>query len=287
MVQPERILSNMRFCFYRVKWCCSLVFCLLLGTYNTVWSASTLDSNALSNSAAVDECVIVLHGLARTAKSMVKMAAALSESGYIVANVDYPSREKTVQELASPAIQSGLKQCEKQGATTMHFVTHSMGGILVRQYLSEHTLENLGRVIMLAPPNQGSEVVDKLGDMPGYELLNGPAGLQLGTDVDSVPLLLGPVDFDLGIIAGTRSVNLVLSTLLPNQDDGKVSIARAQIEGMCDFLVLEVTHTFIMKNDEVINQVLHYLGHGYFSRTNQTNIQALQLPAMVPPSHCQ
>lgn len=276
----------MRFCFYRAKWYCSLVFCLLLGAHNTVWSASTFESNALNNSAPVDECVIVLHGLARTAKSMKKMADALSESGYIVANVDYPSREKTVQELASPTIQSGLKQCEKQGATTMHFVTHSMGGILVRQYLSEHSLENLGRVIMLAPPNQGSEVVDKLGDMPGYELLNGPAGLQLGTDVDSVPILLGPVDFDLGVIAGTRSVNLVLSTLLPDQDDGKVSIARAQIEGMCYFLVLEVTHTFIMKNDGVIDQVLHYLVHGYFSRTNQTDIQALQLPAIVPRSHC-
>ena len=93
----------------------------------------------------------------------------------------------------------------------MSFVTHSMGGILVRQYLRQHSVPHLHRVVMLGPPNKGSEVVDVLGNTPGFHFINGDAGLQLGTGQGSVPNTLGPVDFDLGIIAGTRSINWILS----------------------------------------------------------------------------
>ncbi|MFT7675876.1 MAG: hypothetical protein ACI845_004303, partial [Gammaproteobacteria bacterium] len=107
-------------------------------------------------------------------------------------------------------------------------------------------------------------VVDKLRDAPGFELLNGPAGLQLGTQLSDIPRSLGPVDFELGIIAGTRSINLILSTLIPEEDDGKVSVTAAKVEGMQDFLTLPVTHTFMMKNQNVIEQVIHFLAHGKF-----------------------
>jgi len=278
-------------CQYSVKSGYVLLFFLLFGTHSPVWGATTSKRSVVSdaaqvNSAHAQECVIALHGLARTARSMEKMSLALIESGYAIANIDYPSRERTVQELASPTIKQGLDSCEEQGATTVHFVTHSMGGILVRQYLSENNLDYLGRVVMLAPPNKGSEVVDALGDIPGFEFLNGPAGMQLGTDQGSVPLMLGPADFDLGIIAGTRSVNLLLSTLLPNSDDGKVSVARTQIEGMCDFLVLDVTHTFIMKNDEVIDQVLHYLDNGRFKKIEKTETKNHQSIQTERPTQC-
>ena len=277
---------------YGVNRAYALLIFLLLGVHNPLWSATTLNKTVVSDVAPVSssqaqECVIALHGLARTARSMEKMSLALIESGYAVANIDYPSRERTVQELASPTIKQGLDSCDEQGAKIVHFVTHSMGGILVRQYLSENIMGNLGRVVMLAPPNKGSEVVDALGDVPGYEFLNGPAGMQLGTDQRSVPLMLGPADFDLGIIAGTRSINLLLSTLLPNSDDGKVSVARTQIEGMCDFLVLDVTHTFIMKNDKVIDQVLHYLQNGRFSKTEETDTNRHQRIQTQRPAQCQ
>ena len=98
-----------------------------------------------------------------------------------------------------------------------------MGGILVRQYLLLNTIENLGHVVMLGPPNKGSQVVDKLYKVPGFKLINGPAGMQLGTGELSVPNILGPANFKVGIIAGTRSINLILSSMLPNPDDGKVS----------------------------------------------------------------
>ena len=117
---------------------------------------------------------------------------------------------------------------------------------------------------MLGPPNKGSEVVDKIKDLPGYELINGPAGMQLGTGVDDLPKSLGPVNFELGIIAGTKSINLILSTFIPTTNDGKVSVESAQVEGMCSFIALPTTHPFMMKNNDVIGEVIHFLKHGKF-----------------------
>ena len=148
----------------------------------------------------------------------------------------------------------------------VHFVTHSMGGILVRFYLANHRLVNLGRVVMLSPPNQGSETVDKLANMPGFGWLNGPAGQQLGTDENSLPNRLGPADFELGIITGNRSINLILSTMIPGPDDGKVAVERAKLAGMADFLVVPHSHPFIMKKPLVIEQTQFFLEHGRFRR---------------------
>jgi len=119
---------------------------------------------------------------------------------------------------------------------------------------------------MLGPPNQGSEVVDTLHNMPGYELINGPAGHQLGTDIESIPNKLGPADFELGIIAGTRSINLILSTMLPSTDDGKVTVENTKLEGMKEHIALPVTHPFMMKNQDVIEQVIHFLKSGSFKK---------------------
>jgi hypothetical protein len=129
---------------------------------------------------------------------------------------------------------------------------------------------------MLGPPNKGSEVVDKLGNFPGFHFINGDAGMQLGTGEMSVPNKLGKANFDVGIIAGTRSINLILSMLIPSTDDGKISIERTKLEGMHDHLEMPVTHPFMMKNDDVIAQVIHYLKNGNFKRENnhtQSNTQ--------------
>jgi pimeloyl-ACP methyl ester carboxylesterase len=218
----------------------------------------------VSTQLMANECVILLHGLARSDSSMKTMAAELNNTGYTAINYDYPSTQHSVEKLADDAISDALPQCPEQ--STVHFVTHSMGGILVRQYLSQHSIENLGRVVMLGPPNQGSEVVDTLHNMPGYELINGPAGHQLGTDIDSIPNKLGPANFELGIIAGTRSINLILSTMLPSTDDGKVTVENTKLEGMKDHIALPVTHPFMMKNQDVIEQVIHFLKSGTFKK---------------------
>ena len=210
------------------------------------------------------ECVILLHGLIRSSASMEPLEEALTKVHYRVANIDYPSREQPIEALAEIAVSDGLEACRKLEAHPINFVTHSLGGILVRQYYSRHATEGLGRVVMLGPPNQGSELVDKLSDLPGYEFVNGPAGMQLGNDKGSVPNHLGPVNFELGVIAGTDSFNPFLSSLLPNPDDGKVSLERTKVDGMCSFIALPVTHTFMMRNEQVIGEVIHFLRTGRF-----------------------
>jgi len=210
------------------------------------------------------ECVILLHGLARSDRSFSKLTSVLNQKGYFAINYGYPSTKHNIEKLAQDAINDALSQCPDE--CRIHFVTHSMGGILVREYLSKNAIENLGRVVMLGPPNKGSQVVDSLKNLPGFKLINGPAGMQLGTGQMSVPNKLGAANFDVGIIAGTRSVNLILSTFLPKPDDGKVSVENTKLEGMADHISLPVTHPFMMNNNGVIKQVIHYLTHGEFIR---------------------
>jgi len=210
------------------------------------------------------EEVILLHGLCRTIRSMLKMERALTETGYKVRNVDYPSRTASIQKLADDAIGKAVSDCQKDGAVKINFVTHSMGGILIRSYLARHTISNLGRVVMLAAPNQGSEVVDKFGRLFLFKWINGPAGNELGTDKNSTPSKLGPANFPVGIIAGDRSINWINSLLIPGSDDGKVSVERTKLAGMSDHIVIRTTHPFIMKNREAIRQTIQFLRAGRF-----------------------
>ena len=210
--------------------------------------------------------VILLHGLARSDRSMVSLQRVLEKKGYCVINSDYDSRAGDIQTLAVKAIEPALAACRPE--QPVHFVTHSMGGILVRQYLAHHRVDNLGRVVMLGPPNKGSEVVDNLRDVPGFRFFHGDAGLELGTGEASVPNQLGQADFDLGIIAGTRTVNLILSSMISGANDGKVSVESTRLEGMNDHIEMEATHPFMMSNDAVIEQVIHYLETGRFKRSN-------------------
>lgn len=217
------------------------------------------------------QCVILLHGLARTGFSMRHLEKKLKAAGYSVININYPSRHLPIDKLADVAIKQSIDICMKQGADSINFVTHSMGGILVRHYCQHHDIPGLKRVVMLGPPNQGSEAVDKLRNFPGFGWLHGPAGLQLGTGSEDIPRNLGAVNFELGIIAGKRSINLILSRLLPGQNDGKVSVESTKISGMKDFITLPSTHTFMMRNPETIHQTLHFLQQGQFDHDHTSD----------------
>ena len=221
---------------------------------------SAISSPAFSAS----EEVILLHGLCHTSHSMAKMERALTNAGYKVQNVDYPSRTASIQQLADDAIGKAVGDCQRDGAAKIDFVTHSLGGILVRSFLARHSLPSLGRVVMLAPPNQGSEVVDKLGWLFLFKWINGPAGSELGTGTNSTPNRLGPANYPVGIIAGDRSINWINSLLIPGRDDGKVSVERTKLAGMSDHIVIHTAHPFIMKNREAIRQTIHFLRSGAF-----------------------
>lgn len=215
------------------------------------------------------EYVVLLHGLARTSNSMGKMQKALTAAGYRTCNIGYPSTKATVEELATIHVLPAIRDCVPDSTTRLSFVTHSMGGIILRQLVADDSLKHVGRVVMLGPPNAGSEVTDKLKRNWLYRQVNGPAGDQLGTRPDDVPKRLGSVDFELGVIAGNRSINPILSMMIPGPDDGKVSIENAKLDGMRDFLVLETTHTFMMRNRRTIAEVLHFLARGEFSRRSR------------------
>ncbi len=223
-----------------------------------------------------DECVVLLHGLNRSWRAMRTMAEALQDAGFSTANVDYPSQSGSIEVIAPLAVETGLSECRATGASRIHFVTHSLGGILIR-YQQEHSpIPDLGRVVMLAPPNQGSELVDKARDWPGFELVSGEAGAQLGTDDDSMPKQLGPVGFDLGVIAGTGTINFFTSALLPDPDDGKVSVANTRVEGMRDFLVVGNSHRYITRSDVVTRNTAAFLRTGSFLDSDKTGEQQIR-----------
>ncbi|MDR2550296.1 MAG: alpha/beta hydrolase [Desulfobulbus sp.] len=212
-----------------------------------------------------NEGVILLHGLARTRLSMRSMAAFLERRGYLVVNVGYPSRRYPIETLAHSAISPAIAALRRQQAATIHFVTHSMGAILLRAFLAGEPLPELGRAVMLAPPNQGSELVDCLGRFAWFRLLFGPAGCQLGTGPDQLPARLGSAVFPVGILTGDRPA-VGLGRFFPGANDGKVSVAKAQLAGMDDFLVLLCGHSLIMRHRTVQEQVAAFLANGRFER---------------------
>jgi len=241
------------------------VLALLAAMFGLLAGCATMVRTDLVEYNRSTECVVLLHGLNRSWRTMAKFAESLQQDGFSTANVDYPSSTATIEVLAPMVVNEGLHKCRLTGATTIHFVTHSLGGILLRYAQSHEPIPDLGRVVMLGPPNQGSEVIDKMRNWPGIGIISGKAGLQLGTDADSIPSQLGPVDFELGIIAGTGTTNPFMSALmLPEEDDGKVTVARTRVEGMDEFKVVSDSHFAMMKSDSIIEATARFLRSGSF-----------------------
>jgi pimeloyl-ACP methyl ester carboxylesterase len=208
--------------------------------------------------------VVLLHGTARRASSMRGLERAFAAAGYATLNIDYPARKAalgTIAGLIRPEIEAFSIRVGQ-----LHLVTHSMGGLVARALITRHRPANLGRVVMLAPPNQGSEVADALHRLWLFRRFFGPSGAQLVTRrSDALSRLLGPVDYPLGVIAADRSLYPLESLLLlPRPNDGRVTVARTRLPGMSGHVTLHTTHATMMWNRRVIAQALRFVRDGRF-----------------------
>lgn len=222
--------------------------------------ASPAGALAGADDACERQSVFLLHGLGRTPRSMRKLERELGQRGYKVHNLNLPSRREPVESLAD-RVSEAVRQSVAPGER-VSFVTHSLGGIVIRSYLSRRPTVNLGRVVMLAPPNRGSELADVLNAIPVLRGIAGPTRRALGTN--SLMPLFGRADFELGIIAGTRSFNPLSWFLIPGPDDGVVAVESTKLPGMADFVTVRRSHSFIMNAPEVIAQTLRFLDTGAF-----------------------
>lgn len=216
-------------------------------------------------STSPQKCAILLHGLGRSSWSMNKIARALRKNGYVVWNESYPSTKKSIAELA-PVIKEALAFCEEENIPEVYVVTHSLGGILARFYLQNEVPPALKKIVMLAPPNKGSEVADAYKEWLWYQWFTGPAGQELGTDAASIPNTLQPISIPVGVIAGTVSSDPWFSGLFNGDNDGKVSVESAQLAEMTDFITVQSGHTFIMRSDIVIEQILYFFENTSFKK---------------------
>ena len=237
----------------------SLLACLVLMLPASFSSSS--EENTQSDTP--QERVFFLHGLGRSSASMFLLKHRLQKQGFEVISNSYASTDADIEDHVK-WLDEQLSLCCQADSIKLHFVTHSLGGIVLRAYLKTHDVSNLGRVVMLAPPSQGSELADAMKNWEVYRMTVGPSGQEIGTDDDSVPKLLGPVNFELGVIAGERSLNPFYSHIIPGPDDGKVSVKLARVEGMSDFLLVNHSHTFIMNSSDVGEQVVAFLREGAF-----------------------
>jgi pimeloyl-ACP methyl ester carboxylesterase len=208
--------------------------------------------------------VVLLHGIACTSRSLGRLERALQQAGFATLNLGYPSRKKPLDLLAEH-IHPAVQDFAEQNNGPLHFVGHSMGGLVARVYVARYRPARLGRVVMLGTPNGGSEVADVLKGLSLYRLFFGPAGLQLTTDLDGTLTSLPAVDYAVGIVAGTRTIHPISSTLiLPRPNDGRVSVESSKLDGMADHITVKAFHARLPRHRVAINQTIAFLQEGRF-----------------------
>lgn len=219
----------------------------------------------LSAAVRAEDCVVLLHGLASHPMIMKPLEIAIDiQPEFRVVNQGYNSYAADIPSLAAEVVPEAIEACELNESESISFVTHSMGGLLLRAYLVDSELRALDTVVMVAPPNHGSEVVDWVQKFPWLVPVLGPAGGQLGTDSDEVPNLLPSPEFNLGVIAGTKEHRVLWKELMSGENDGKVSAQSARVENMDGYREIEAGHSRLLFERETIEQVLSFLRYGQF-----------------------
>lgn len=219
---------------------------------------------AIAPAEAQCDGVVLLHGIGVGAWTLKRLERTLKRHGFATLNLDYASRKKPLEALADD-IHLSIAGFAKQCGGRVHFVAHSMGGLLTRVYIARHRPIRLGRVVMLGTPNGGSEVADLLKELSIYRAVFGPAGLQLTTVPDPVLAGLPSPDYEIGIIAGCRTIAPIASAfVLPRPNDGRVSVASAKLADMSDHIVVKASHTGLPRHSVAIEQTVAFLHHGRF-----------------------
>jgi hypothetical protein len=248
---------------------------MLVNTFSQIMVAGTtlLISMCLPNTASFasnegivqgdKDIVVVLHGFGRGKAAMWKMSSRIEKAGFRVANIRYRSLSDTPEEI-SQDIDSQIEECCIGKSPKLHFVGHSLGGVLIRKYLASEKVDNLGRVVLIGTPNKGSEIVDSYGEKWWFKIL-GPTAQALGTGHDSLTSSLPKPDYPLGVIAG-ESNTISNDKLLHGRGDGFVSVESAKIEGMADFVIVDSGHFMMRYSRDVADQTIQFLRQGRFKK---------------------
>lgn len=208
------------------------------------------------------ERVVLLHGLWRSVWAMEGMAEMLSSEGYETLSIPYSSFRSALPDIVE-AVAEELRIHED--GRKVHFVTHSMAGIVVRQLAANYPELVTGRIVMLAPPNQGSEIIDWLGRYPLKPLADlafGPGGMSLSTNFVRKEVPGFSDDYEVSVVMGCKSSVPLFGPLLGGENDGIVSVAGGEVEGMNRLEVIDVDHTFMMGEKVTREKVLHFLKNG-------------------------
>lgn len=217
--------------------------------------------------AAARECVVLLHGVGMSGWVMQPIARALEDAGYRTVNLSYPSRALPIERIAREWLPAELRTAGVERETRVHFVAHSMGSLVTRLYLRDSRPANLGRVVMLGPPNHGSVAADRAQENAVLRWLLGVNLPALGTGEASIARALGPADFEVGIIAGNQHLNPIFNSALGGAHDGAVTVQSTRLDGARDFIVLPHSHTAMLWRRAVHAQVLTFLRTGRFAPT--------------------
>ena len=211
-----------------------------------------------------EEAVIVIHGFARRANSMGKLAEHIHREGYEVRNVGYSSIQQSLDEIQADVFEKFNQYILSNPDKKIHFVGHSLGGLLIRAYLDQKSLKNLGSVVLMGAPNKGSALVDEYEERWFFSWLG--SGLsELGADSEFLKKLKAPY-YTVGVIAGSRPFSKFFDSSLEGVHDGLVTVESAKLEGMSDFIVINVHHSRMKRDPRVFEQVIHFLKHARFKK---------------------
>ena len=205
------------------------------------------------------KAVILIHGLLQTSNCMNQMSISLKDSGFVPVEFDYPSTQISIPEAAG-FLNKMVTSLE--GFTEIHFVAHSMGGLVVRSFSTGTHDQRVKRLVMLGTPNQGAELADITQQVWLVRTASGPGARQLGTRPNGLIKKLPVPNYEFAVIAGARGTYAGWNPLIPGDDDGTVTVASTRLPGAADFGTVCKTHGDLLGDEQAISQTVNFLKSG-------------------------